>query len=164
MAVLALACATIGGCAPDPGIVDVAMPPSDPIGVGGPAVDPLFLPVVPGAAQRRLLPNDTALPGENYVLALPNRGFTGRTPMPEILRIVGPLPHPFEYAIARDFVPIGASGLGYVRATPEEGVTCVLVAGDGGALSGAGSPIFMRNCVRGDLRSALAPATSISSF
>jgi hypothetical protein len=47
--------------------------------------------------------------------------------------VVGPLAHPFEYAIARDFAPVSASGgLGFVRATPEQGVTCVLVAGQAG--------------------------------
>jgi hypothetical protein len=47
--------------------------------------------------------------------------------------VVGPLPHPFEYAIALDFAPVSAAGgLGFVRATPEQGVTCVLVAGQAG--------------------------------
>jgi hypothetical protein len=93
----------------------------------------MFRSATGNSAQRRLLPNPTALPGQNYVLMLPNVSLTGRTSIAEILRVVGPLAHPFEYAIARDFAPVSASGgLGFVRATPEQGVTCVLVAGQAG--------------------------------
>jgi hypothetical protein len=79
--------------------------------------------------------------------------------------VVGPLPHPFEYAIALDFAPVSAAGgLGFVRATPEQGVTCVLVAGQAGGAYGMGAPIFMRNCVLGDAAAALAPATRLAAF
>lgn len=163
----ALTAGLLAACAPQPGIVDVGLPGVDPVGLGAsraPGLDALVLPVTAGnAAERRLLPNDTALPGENFVLTLPNRSLTGRTSIAEILRINGPMPYPFEYVIARDFAPIGG-GLGFVRATPEDGVTCVLVAGTADGLAGAGRPIFMRNCVAGDAAAALAPVRSLQAF
>jgi hypothetical protein len=155
-AIVAAACLGAAACSPAPG------------GHSGSDVDPMLFAsadggipsagvMAPGGAGRLLLPNQTSLPGENFVLTVPGASMFGRISPELVLRAASPLPPPFEFAIARDFEPLpGSPGYSYVVRTPEIGVTCALVAGPGGGSSGT----LMRNCVHGDLARALAPLAS----
>ena len=103
-----------------------------------------------------MLPNNTSLPGENFIRSVPGGGFLGGS-VNQILRSAGPLPSPFEFTIARDFIPMNGGTMSYVARTPSPGVTCVLAAGRAQPTYGSGATILMRNCVNGDVEQALAP-------
>jgi hypothetical protein len=148
------------GCAEPAPLLDVLPPAaggSDRLSGAG-----AFLPSA-SVAMRQLLPNDTALPGENHILWLPSPRSGRPMSLTRILDASGPLPHPFEFAIHSDFAPVagGAGGLSYLSAQPAADVTCVLVAGLGRAGHGASGPMLMRNCVRGSAAEALAPVVPL---
>jgi hypothetical protein len=105
-----------------------------------------------GRPGRTLLPNDTALPGENYILTLPLADLRGSA-VQDVVAQAGALPSPFEFTIARDFQPLPGGALSYVARSPEPEITCVLVIGS----ETPGTAVLMRNCVRGDLSRALEP-------
>lgn len=155
LALIAFA-ALAAGCTPPPPLIDV-FPPDRSVAAVESGTGPLFLPVT--TATRRLLPNETSLPGENYLMTLPAPRSGGTMSLARTLRAAGPLPHPFEYVIHTDLAPLAGSGgnLAYVSAQPADGVSCVLVAGTGASGFGIGAPLVMRNCVRGDADDALAP-------
>ncbi len=116
---------------------------------------------MPGTG-RLLLPNATALPGENFLLSMPGTGLFGPYAVDELLRRLGSMPHPFEYVIARDFIPAGGlTTTLFVEDEPEPGITCVLAVRPADA--GRTTATVMRNCVPGDRARALAPM-SISAL
>lgn len=164
-------CTALVACTGEQGAVDVNLAPAldaeraDTAAEGDYAPTPIAVTSDAGRAGLRLLPNATALPGDNYVLVRPAGGFGGRTSLGQLLRSAGALPAPFEYAIASDFTPIPGfgAGLSYLERTPAEGVTCVLAIGS--TASGYGRPdsIIMRNCVQGDASLALAPIASLGA-
>lgn len=167
----------LAACGPQPGAVDVEPAGYVPELGYGPepgfeadlATDPLLAadavlapePAIaadPTGGSRRLLPNATALPGENFVTTVPAGRFGGQSSVAQVLSRAGVLPSPFEFAIARDFAPApGVPGTSYVFATPQDGVTCVLAIAP--AATGA---LMMRNCVPGGTAEALAPLASSS--
>lgn len=151
---------SLTACAPTPMTADASRVsltgPDDALMIGEPAYAPGLALI--GQPGRRLLPNATALPGENFISTQRSGGFAGFG-IEGALRQAGPLPMPFEYAIARDFVPIQGGAYSYVARSPEPGITCVLVIGSGGAFA-SGYTTMMRNCVEGDLARALAPLVS----
>jgi hypothetical protein len=145
---------TLSACAPQPAPID--LPPvggATAPGADGPAPAPAVGMLSTGAS-RTMLPNETALPGENFIRSVPGGGFLGGS-LDQILRSAGPLPSPFEFTISRDFVPMNGGAMSYAVRTPSPGVTCVLAAGRNSR--GSGARILMRNCVNGDVGEALAP-------
>lgn len=153
--------ASLGG-APGFGLGDDPAPSFGGTPGRGSTVAPL--PLGTGQAPTRItLPNETAQPGENFVLALPAGRFGGDR-VGAVLRSASPLPFPFEYTIDRDMVPVPGSGGNFVYTTahPDERVTCVLVIGTRGAGLGRPSSVMMRNCVNGDAARALAPLASLA--
>jgi hypothetical protein len=155
----------IAGCMPQTGQQIVTLPPVDsiPQESGFLVNDPLLLPMEAAySAQRRLLPNQTALQGENFILQMPGQDLFGPKSAQAVLRDADGLPYPFEFVIAEDLQPIPGMGenYGYTSSSPTPGVTCVLVAGSGGFAYGAAPAVLMRNCVNGDVRAALAPLHS----
>jgi hypothetical protein len=150
----------LSACAPTPMTADATRVsltgPDEALMIGEPAYAPSLTLI--GQPGRRLLPNETALPGENFISTQRSGGFAGFG-LEGVLRQAGPLPTPFEYAIARDFAPLPGGAYNFVARSPEPGITCVLVIGAGGAFTG-GYTTMMRNCVEGDLSRAIAPLFS----
>ena len=115
-----------------------------------------------GTPAMVVLPNDTALAGENYIRTLPQGSFVPSTSLDGVLRLAGPLPPPFEFIIGRDLVPAVDGPYSYAARNPAPGVTCVLAIGGATAAYATPAAILMRNCVRGDLTRALAPMNAHS--
>lgn len=154
----------LAACAEEPPTINlppVAEMPSRDSAFGG-ASYPIG--VVGNRPTRTVLANDTALAGENFLLRLPEGGPFDGGSVSGILSAAGPLPPPFEFAIARDFVPLNGGALSYIARTPAPGVTCVLAAGRAGSAFGPSGRILMRNCVRGSVEQALAPVAPSSTF
>lgn len=153
---------SLGGCVTTTSTAEIAasLPPVST--EAGTLADSTYAPTSPAlpATGRRLLPNATALPGENFQLSIPGTGLFGPYSVDEILRRLGSMPHPFEYVIARDFVTAGGlTTTLFVEDEPQPGITCVLAIRPADA--GRSTATVMRNCVPGDRASALAPmATS----
>ena len=158
---------------PGPAPVDVAAPLptdyADPAAFAADTVafaEPDIAPLDTALARRTLLPNDTALAGENFILRQRRGGLGGAVSVAQLLRTLGPPPAPFEYVIARDFVATDGFGsrFAYVQATPAEGVSCVLAVGSTPGAAGGATAVLMRNCVPGDVARALAPISSSAAF
>lgn len=118
--------------------------------------------------QKIILPNDTALRGDNTIRLRAQTRSTARLhefSYSEVVSRFGGLPAPFE-DLSENNLRSGRDGLGaYVYASRQVGVdvNCVLVMR---RLTGAARPlprgthaldIVMRNCVRGSTEQALAP-------
>ena len=124
---------------------------------------------VPGGAQQRIaLPNDTTLPGDNYIEIDARQlagGSKGRLNFEAFVRRIGGLPAPFE-DLRPGELKTAKDRLGpYFWASQSNGArtTCVLalrrldlgkrrVPGQADVLD-----IMLRNCVQGSTKKALAP-------
>jgi hypothetical protein len=120
----------------------------------------------PGRETRTLLPNDTALAGENFILVRPAGRFGGQPALDRALGALAPLPAPFEFAVAQDFRPVDGYGspFSYIAIEPSEGVTCALAVGATASAAGTPATVMMRNCTRGDAIRALAPVASPAAY
>jgi hypothetical protein len=158
-------CVAVAACEDGQGAVDVDvsssvdMAPLDAVEDEGFADVMIPVAATPARSGLRLLPNATSLPGDNYVLVRPARGFGGPMSLEAALRSAAPLPAPFEYAIASDFAAATPGGVRYLARSPAEGVTCALAVGASGS-----SSVIMRNCVNGDVSLALAPIEAFGRF
>lgn len=120
--------------------------------------------------QRVLLPNATSLPGENFVyLSAQQPTFFvsgGRQQLQQVLAQVGGLPSPFtkEELQALRSREDSAGTLNWAEWTSGAGTTCALALrrlDHGNRMMPDGAiaiDMVMRNCVRGTIEQALAPA------
>ncbi len=118
--------------------------------------------------QHILLPNPTAISGENYILLRSHgtgRASIGRFQPLELLKSAGGIPYPFTAAEIRGMTTeTDALGqIDWAHWTNYSGLTCVLAFRrfDGANRTipaGAGAmDLAMRNCVHGTVEEALAP-------
>ncbi len=123
-----------------------------------------------GLELRRLLPNNTVLPGDNYIAYL-NFSYLGlKPPAHKALEVIKPLPYPFEFVTERDFRARADSEGEFLFASflDEGGITCVLAVRviDFFGPELAGGPRdtakIVRNCVRGNLEDALGPMVAFA--
>ena len=165
LAWVAACCTALAACEDGQGAVDVDVSSFGDVSQSDTVVEDdyanVMIPVSADAGPTglRLLPNATALAGDNFILVQAARGFGGPMSLDQALRSAAPLPAPFEYAISSDFTR--RSGLAYLERTPTEGVTCVLAFGSSASATGRRNPVIMRNCVNGGTSLALAPIASI---
>lgn len=118
-----------------------------------------------GLELRRLLPNNTVLPGDNFISYL-NFTYLGlKPPAHKAIEVIRPLPYPFEFVTERDFQARTDSEGEFIYASflDEGGITCVLavrvVDFFGPELAGGSRDTakVVRNCVHGTLEAALGP-------
>ena len=159
--------AALASCAPSATTTDIAaMLPSAAPDAGALPTAGFAAAVLPGQETRALLPNDTALAGENFILVRPAGRFAGQPTLARRLGALTPLPAPFEYAVAQDFQPVDGYGspFSYIATEPSEGVTCALAVGATTSAAGTPATVMMRNCTRGDVTRALAPVASLAAY